>query len=669
VAHTPIFVYGTLLRGEANHHVLHESVPLGPARTEASFELVEFGAYTALVEGGNSFVVGELYLVDASTLEALDRLEGHPSLYHRRAIRLEDGRTAEAYVVDRHNLGRARVIPGGSFRAWSKIVVLTFAVALGLVGQATAERHRDAGSDAARDAASASAASSVSSAPPEVSSAPLLVEAPSASAAEPPPPVTSASAATQEPLPEWAGVAVKLRNARVFTVRVALGGKSAQERASGASQALQQVVEANEGANVHVDDRGDVAIVYVGERPIIQLGRDDALAAGDVSLSVHADSIASRVRDGLQQEQKRSSLLKIGITLLGVLVSGLFALFLLRRVGRVWRATRAWLTEHPDKIPALRVQSIEVVRPATLRLVLAGSVRLIAVLLQIGIAYAWLIFALYIFEPTREYTGRLTEIVLMPLSGLMSKVVTSLPSIIIATASIAALLVLVRFVGLYFESAARGETAIGWVSPDLASATSLVVRFTIVILFLVVAIPYITGTDSSLARVGLVAIVSLGLAATPMLASMCVGIAVVYGRALHPGDFINFGPHAGRIETITLLELRLHDEHGCEVRVPHLLGLFYPLRVPGKSRPVTATVTVSPKIAQPAVRQLLLEVASTIGTEPELEFFALDQGGASYRVTVRSELLDAQHRLYCAIGDALVERAVPLGTAPKTSAV
>jgi len=229
--------------------------------------------------------------------------------------------------------------------------------------------------------------------------------------------------------------------------------------------------------------------------------------------------------------------------------------------------------------------------------------------------------------------------------------------------------VVVRFVGLYFESAARGETAMGWVSPDLASATSLVVRFTIVILFLVVAIPYITGTeDSSLARVGLVAIVSLGLAATPMLASMCVGIAVVYGRALHPGDFVNFGPHAGRIETITLLELRLRDAHGCEVRVPHLLCLFYPLRVPGKSRPVTATVTVAPRTSQPAVRQILLEVASTVGTEPELELFALDQDGASYRVTVRSELLDAQHRLYCAIGDALVERGVPLGTAPKMGA-
>jgi gamma-glutamylcyclotransferase (GGCT)/AIG2-like uncharacterized protein YtfP len=659
VARTTLFVYGTLLRGEKNHHLLSRAEFLGPARTAPEFSLVEMGGYPALARGGTTTVHGELYVVDDSLRDELDAFEGHPSLYCRRPIKLDDGTTAEAYIVERTTFDLP-VIASGSFRAWSKRAVIAFAIAGGLMGHARAERHRDAGADA-RAAASASASASAAAL---LSAAPATSDAPVASAA---PPALSASASVQEPVPEWAGAAVKLRNTRIFTVRIGWGGKTAEERATSASQALEKVRETGEPASVRVDDRGDVATVYVGERPIIQLGKDDALAAGDVSLGVHADSIASKVRDGLQLEQKRSSLLKIGLTLLGVLASGLFALFLLRKVGGVWRATRSWLNDHPDRVPALRIQSIEVIRPATLRLILSGSVRLITLLLQIGIAYGWLIFALYIFEPTREYTGKLTDIVLSPLSGLMSKVVTSLPTLVIATVSIAALVMLVRFVGLYFDSAARGETAIGWVSPDLAAATSLVVRFTIVILFLVVAIPYITGTeDSSLARVGLVAIVSLGLAATPMLASMCVGIAVVYGRGLHPGDFVHFGPHGGQVETITLLEVRLRDAHGSELRVPHLLGLFHPLKVLGKTRPVSATITVGAKTPQPAVRQLLLEVAAGIGAEPDLELVGLDQNGASYRVTVRSDRPDAQHRLYCAIGDALTERSIPLGTAPKT---
>ena len=260
--------------------------------------------------------------------------------------------------------------------------------------------------------------------------------------------------------------------------------------------------------------------------------------------------------------------------------------------------------------------------------ILSGSVRLLALFLQIGIAYGWLIFALYIFEPTREYTGRLTEIVLTPLSGFMSKVGSSLPVLVIATASIAALVVLVRFVGAFFDSAARGETAIGWVPPDLVSATSLVVRFAIVVLFLVVAVPFITGSeDAALSRIGLVAVLALGLGSTPMLASMCVGLFVVYGRGLSVGEFASFGPYAGRIDSITLLDVRLRDAQGCEVRIPHLLSLFYPTRVLGKIRPVSATMTVSSAAAQPAVRQLLAGVASTVGAEPELEIRSIRREG------------------------------------------
>src|SRR6185436_11197532 len=147
VAHT-LFVYGTLLSGESNHHVLAGSTPLGPARTAAAFELVEFGAYLALVEGGKRRIEGELYVVDDAFLETLDRFEGHPWLYKRGRVALDDGRQVEAYLVERKNLGRARVVEGTSFRTWSKRAAIAFALAMGFVGQASAERHRDAGSDA-----------------------------------------------------------------------------------------------------------------------------------------------------------------------------------------------------------------------------------------------------------------------------------------------------------------------------------------------------------------------------------------------------------------------------------------------------------------------------------------------------------------------------------------
>ncbi|MCA9605570.1 MAG: gamma-glutamylcyclotransferase [Myxococcales bacterium] len=98
-ARTRVFVYGTLRAGEANHALLRGLEPIAETRTEGRFRLAHLGAFPAMVIGGGTRVTGEVYEVDGGTLERLDRLEGHPRFYRRRAIPLEDGRTAIAYLL------------------------------------------------------------------------------------------------------------------------------------------------------------------------------------------------------------------------------------------------------------------------------------------------------------------------------------------------------------------------------------------------------------------------------------------------------------------------------------------------------------------------------------------------------------------------------------------
>lgn len=112
-----VFVYGTLRAGEANHDLLAGHERLGPARTEPRFELVDLGAYPALVPGGDTAIVGEVYRVDGPTLAALDRLEGHPHFYKRVAVRLHDGRLAQAYVLPADAVAGRPRISGGDWSA------------------------------------------------------------------------------------------------------------------------------------------------------------------------------------------------------------------------------------------------------------------------------------------------------------------------------------------------------------------------------------------------------------------------------------------------------------------------------------------------------------------------------------------------------------------------
>jgi len=97
---TKIFVYGTLMDGECNHHLL-QNLPYRAAYAE-NLVLHNLGSYPAAA-GGEGTVYGEVYEVDRETLRKLDELESSPELYHRETIRVyysaEESDTAEIYIL------------------------------------------------------------------------------------------------------------------------------------------------------------------------------------------------------------------------------------------------------------------------------------------------------------------------------------------------------------------------------------------------------------------------------------------------------------------------------------------------------------------------------------------------------------------------------------------
>lgn len=111
-----LFVYGSLLEGERDHGLLEGAERVGQARTEPSFVLVDLGAYAALVAGGSSEVVGEVYLVDRKTRALLDVRREVPALFSRARIRLADGSEADAYMMDSDKVRGKRRIHHGDWR-------------------------------------------------------------------------------------------------------------------------------------------------------------------------------------------------------------------------------------------------------------------------------------------------------------------------------------------------------------------------------------------------------------------------------------------------------------------------------------------------------------------------------------------------------------------------
>lgn len=528
-----------------------------------------------------------------------------------------------------------------------QFLTLAFAIAVALAcllgsRRASAEAELDAGIVAL--AASSAAPVAASSARPLASAAP----APSASAAA------------------RGSAEVRLRDRVVFVFRASRAGRSPEDRARAANSALEALLaHPEELGDVRFEETSGTAVVYVGKTPIATLGPEDAEATGEANVGVLAAQLTARLSDAASSERKRSAIATTVFSFSLLVFSALIVFLILQRIGDLAARVRAAVVDDPERLHAVRLGKIEFVSAGAARGVTSIALTLGHRLVQIAIVYGWLIFGLSLFEATRGLTQRLTGLVVTPLSGLATRVGTALPLLVVAAIAAFAVTVLVRFLGLFFDSVARGDTRVGWLPRDLARPTSALVRSGVVVVAFVIASPLITGSDDgALTRAGLVALLAIALSTTPVLASVVVGVVVVFSRRLRRGEHVEIGGRAGRLLEANLLDVRLEDVTGCEVRIPHLLALLHPVRVHGHSPLATLEVVTAKGADTTAVETALLGAAKELSSRARVELLHLDDDGAHWRITSTSRG-PTDKTLGRAVAEALNQAGIGLGRSPR----
>lgn len=505
---------------------------------------------------------------------------------------------------------------------------------------------------------------------PAPSAPPVVVPAPSAPpAAAPAAPSVAPSASAGTAASASASAAaraaqpgeIRVHEKTVVVLRAARAGHSAQERAKTANTALEALLaQTDDIGEARFEETQGTAVVFVGKTPILTLGPEDVDAAGEASLVVLGAQVTTRLGQAVSTERKRSAIATTVFSFSLLVFSGLLAFLFLNRLSEGAAKLKARIGDNPEKVTGLQLGKIEFISAGAARGALSIGLTLGHRFIQLALAYGWLIFALSLFDATRGYTERLTGLVVKPLYGLAARIGSALPLIVVAALAVLAVSVLVRFVGLFFDSISRGDTRVLWLSRDLAKPTSVVARFGIIVAALVLATPLITGeTDGVLSRVGLVVLVAVALAATPLLASSIVGVTVVFGRRMKRGDDVEVGGRKGKVLEVTLLEVRIEDEALAEVSVPHLLGLFHPTRVHRHARLATLDIVVDSGAPQDEVERVLFAAARAHSSRGRVELVHLDGTGAHWRVTSASMRHDVS--LAKVVQDALAKLGVGLG--------
>jgi hypothetical protein len=476
-------------------------------------------------------------------------------------------------------------------------------------------------------------------------------------------PATAAAPEASEP----SGAAVKVHGTTVLTIEHGLSGRSAAERASVASKALQTAIDGDQGSDVRVERRGDRALLWAGKTLLLELSLTDAGAA---PLDLHAARSAAKLRDVIHEEQRRSDIADTVLSISLVVFFALAAFYALRKVGEFADRAYSYLNDHPERVPGISFQSFEVVGPKALRSGLLALIALGRYTVQLSIVYVWLVVSLSRFEATRPLTARLTGFVITPMTELAVRLAATLPIGLVAVVFGVVVYILVRFTRLFFASVASGETKLEGLPRDLAPVTGSLASIGIVIAALAIAGPLVTGDgDGALARVGSIALLAIGLSSTPLLASAFIGARIVFSRRLSKGEHVEFRGQLARVREVTLLETRLMDDYGNELRVPHMLALVAPIRVLGRRPKVRVELWIEPKLPPSDLVLFLTSAATGVhdgsqGT-PRVELIDMHPSGGRYRVTIVPQNDKTESDLRIVLVSALAEQQIAL--APQVS--
>jgi gamma-glutamylcyclotransferase (GGCT)/AIG2-like uncharacterized protein YtfP len=103
----PVFVYGTLMRGQRANHMLAGAAYAGEFTLE-DHAMYDLGRYPGIVPRAGETVFGEVFFVSEEMLAKMDEYEEEGSLYRRVAVRLRGEKgalTAQAYIYNRDVTG------------------------------------------------------------------------------------------------------------------------------------------------------------------------------------------------------------------------------------------------------------------------------------------------------------------------------------------------------------------------------------------------------------------------------------------------------------------------------------------------------------------------------------------------------------------------------------
>src|SRR6266576_160486 len=416
---------------------------------------------------------------------------------------------------------------------------------------------------------------------------------------------------------ENAGVPVEIDGRPVLVIYAPIGGFTPQERAEGIQHRIIALGKRRNTAPeaIHAEDRGAWTEVLAGTDRIMGITAGDAKGAERTRPELAAE-YTEIIRQVVKQYREDHTWRKILWGILNALLATaavaafLALLFLIRHPAR--SRVEKWLARFETEVQtqSFRVRLIRYLGRPLPALSRAAFWLVVLALVQ---AYGTLVLR---FFPTTKYTSyQITNWLFSQLAAFGKVVINYIPNLILVVLICLITSYLIKLSEHIFGEIRDQRVAIRGFYPDWAEPTGKLVRVLIVAAAVVVAFPYLPGSESPAFKgISVFLGVLLSLGSSSAMAHGVAGTILTYMRAFQVGDFVRIGNDVGEVVEKTLLVTRIRTQKNEIVTIPNgtVLGgvvVNYSAEAKNEGLIFHTTVTIGYTAPWRQVHQLLISAA------------------------------------------------------------
>jgi small-conductance mechanosensitive channel len=416
---------------------------------------------------------------------------------------------------------------------------------------------------------------------------------------------------------ETPGSAVQLDGKELFFIRVKLKTISPEQRAQAVSELIKKLAQdpTFRPDTIKVRDWELSSDIMVGDQTILPVWAFEAKVEGKTADQL-AREYAASIRQAIGEYQREHSLTNLikGIveTLLALLVLVVLIMLVNRGTRRLNQAIQA-----SRRIGAIKIGELEFFTADRMRAIVTSALKLFRLFLILVLIYTYFHLGLSFFPWTQKYALNLFDSLLGAFSTIGEAIWRQTPALVFLVVLFFLTRYLLKSLRYFFDQVSAGKVTVAGLDAEVAPITYRILRLLIVAFVLVVAYPYIPGSQSAAFKgISIFLGVLFSLGSTSAVANLIAGVALTYQRSFRVGDVIQIGEALGTVLERRLYFTRIRTFKNHVITIPNgsiltgqITNLSQGMRQ-GDSLILHTSVTIGYGVPWETVHALLMEAAN-----------------------------------------------------------